>query len=60
MRKRKSKKRSFITTTYRVPKWRKDWQVGVKRFKREAWNVFAVIGFIAMLMLAFRFFWGGG
>jgi len=60
MRKRKSKKRSFITRTYREPKWKKDFRAAVKRFKREAWNVFAVIGFIAMLLLAFRFFWGGG
>ena len=59
-RKLRRKKRSFITTTYHEPKWRKGLRAAVKSFKRQAWNVFAVIGFIAMIVLAFRFFWGGG
>lgn len=59
-RRKARKKRSFITTTYHVPKWQKDLQAAWKGFKREAWNIFAVVGFITMLVLAFRFFWGGG
>jgi hypothetical protein len=47
----KGKRRSFITTTYRVPKWQKDLQAAWKGFKRQAWNVLGGVGIITVIVL---------
>ena len=48
---KRRKKKAFIITTYRVPKWQKDLQAAWKSFKRQAWNVLGGVGIITVIVL---------
>jgi hypothetical protein len=50
-KRRKSKKRSFITTTYHEPKLYKQFRAAWKGFKRQAWNVLGGVGIITVIVL---------
>lgn len=48
---KKRKKKAFITTTYREPKWMVKGRRLVKTVKRQGMNLLAVIGLIAVAVV---------
>lgn len=55
----KRRKRSFITTTYREPKWLVKGRAAVRTSRRWAQKLFGVIGFATVVVVLFRLAQGG-
>lgn len=50
-RRRKARRRSFITTTYVVPRWQRELKAGWKSFVRNAKIFLMAVGFVTVLVL---------
>jgi hypothetical protein len=53
-KRRKSKKRSFITVTHRDPQWLVKGRRAVKTAKRQGTNILAGIGIITLIVFLFQ------
>lgn len=52
------KRKSVIVKSKRVPRWKRNWDAGVKGLKRNVWNALAGLGLVTLVVLVVQ--WIGG